>query len=325
MSAFKTGVAVAASACALALLVGHGHLGAGFGRLGSDAQATIENLGPMAEHAMGVVGTAMVHSGQAAKQGLNATTVAAQSMASSAALAASTASISALSLREVQGQSSLRADIYGSAPDRIAPSTDDLSAAAARAVARAWPTSIDSARYVALEATARNLLRDNTALRAMSFSEPMRAAKDASALASSRSASIDAFADTFARALSKQSSPVQAAAWKLPEQAKTGQATHSDPIGAALNQAISAARQGKPRPHSAPCPAWALAATPALDHGKIASEALELGGQARLFIATRSGAKPSELASIHAKIQARRAALASKEEDVLRAEPGQAL
>lgn len=64
MSKFKAGIAAAAASCAVAFIAGHGSVGAGFSRLGTDAKATAERFRPAAAKALGYVGSAMTRSSQ---------------------------------------------------------------------------------------------------------------------------------------------------------------------------------------------------------------------------------------------------------------------
>lgn len=323
MGMFKAGAAVGASMCALAIVAGHGHLGAGFARLGRDAQATVEFVAPAANKAFGSAGSAMRSSGFAAKQALESTAAAAASMAQGATQAAAQAAAhggaSARALGARHQQSTLRSEIYGAHADQISPSAAQLSDYAGRVTRQGLPVGADTAREAVLEATAENLLRDNAGLRALALPDAQHAAFPGSPQAAARASAIHAFARAFARGLDKYSSPQQAALWSLPGPGpgSLASAPHIDnPINAALASAIEAAHGIKARLSSAapaPCPSWALDPTPALDRKELSAQALELGGQARLFAASRAGVQPAEISAIAGKLSARRAALSTQD------------
>lgn len=348
MGIFKAGIAIAAGACAWALIAGHGHIGHGFDRIGHDAQATWNTLAPQAQSAgcqsLHAVGNALV-SGQKITQESYAqishsVSQAAQGMMESAKASSLDAWAKANAVRPVDHllaisaiqaakstQKELDTALMGKSGIEIIDHPSRLSALENEPAEEL----LGKAQAARLAQMGHALLIQSPTLHELAIpSGSLRGNQHARRIQSALAAS--AFSQAFAEALAAASSSDQAALWGIPSDRdlqkegmliqEEARARHqvrvgNDPIEQALDAAMRASSKqllNKPKQDVRAAKSISVDfSKPAktMDVQSMSNDALVLGGQARLFTASKLGLAAPELAALRDKIIHRRAAHAA--------------
>lgn len=362
MGIFKAGIAIAAGACALALIAGHGHIGLGFDRIGRDAQATWNTLAPQAQSAgrqsLHAVGNALVASQKSTQESYaqisQSAPLAAKGMMESAKASALDAWAKAKAARPVDHllassvvqtarstQKGLDKALMGKSGMDIAEQPSLLSALADAPA----EDLLGKAQAARLAQMGQALLIQSPTLRELAIpSGSLNGTQQARRIQSGLAAA--AFSKAFAEALAAGSPSDQAALWGIPSDRdlqkegmliqEEARAQHQvsigkDPIEQALEAAMRASRQQLVRKPKADARVGESIAfdfskpAKSMDAQSMSNDAASLGGQARLFTASKLGLAAPELTVLRDKIIHRRAAQATPSPALESPSPGSAL